>query len=127
MKCLSLVFLNLICTGLIGQYNMSNGILYTCSGMFYDSGGASANYGDDENYIFTFYPGFWGSIIEISFTSFNTGSNDSISIFDGPGNTYPLLFSGAGNLSIPNLHSSDVTGSLTIEFNSDGEETSMVG
>ncbi|MBL7900042.1 MAG: hypothetical protein JNJ99_15990, partial [Crocinitomicaceae bacterium] len=104
---------------LIGQYNMSNGALFTCSGTFYDSGGASGNYSDDENYVFTFYPGFWGSIVEISFTSYNSGSTDTISIFDGPDNSYPLLFSGGGNLSIPNLHSSDVTGALTIQFNSD--------
>ena len=37
------------------SYNMSNVNITSCTGIFYDSGGQSANYGAGENYTKTFF------------------------------------------------------------------------
>ncbi|MBK6964735.1 MAG: hypothetical protein IPH20_12535 [Bacteroidales bacterium] len=42
--------------GLIPVFNMSNGTVTTCTGFFYDSGGASGTYQNGENFTMTFYP-----------------------------------------------------------------------
>lgn len=100
--------------------NMSNGTTNTCAADFYDSGGPGSNYGNNENLSHTFYPATPGSMIEISFASYQSGAADQISIYDGPDNTYPLLFNGGGTLSIPTFTATDFTGAITIEFTSNG-------
>jgi len=40
------------------QVMMDNLELTTCSGIFFDSKGGFANYGDSEDYTATFYPGY---------------------------------------------------------------------
>lgn len=113
------LFFTVIAAHIFGQnINMSNGTTNTCSANFYDSGGPSSNYSNNENLSHTFYPASAGTSIQISFTSYLSGVNDQISIYDGPDNTYPLLFNGGGSLTIPTYASSDITGALTVEFNS---------
>ncbi|MBI3135378.1 MAG: T9SS type A sorting domain-containing protein [Bacteroidetes bacterium] len=119
MKKHSLLALSFICSLAWGQnINMSNGTTNTCNANFYDSGGPGSNYGNNENLSHTFYPATPGTAIEIAFTSYVSGPADQISIYDGPDNTYPLLFNGGGNLTIPTFTSSDITGAITVEFNS---------
>ncbi|MBL7897743.1 MAG: hypothetical protein JNJ99_04335, partial [Crocinitomicaceae bacterium] len=119
MKKRILLFLSVISTSVFSQtVNMSNGTTNTCSATFYDSGGPGSNYGNNESFVHTFFPATVGSYIEISFTSYVSGPADQISIYDGPDNTYPLLFNGGGNLTIPTFVSSDITGAITVEFNS---------
>lgn len=100
--------------------NMSNGSTTTCNATFYDSGGPAGNYGNNENLSHTFFPATPGQAIELTFSSYVSGVADQISIYDGPDNTYPLLFMDGGTLSIPTFISTDFTGALTIEFNSNG-------
>ncbi len=117
----------------------STGYLSTCSAAFYDSGGTVADYGNNQNHSFTFYPETSGNKIRIEFTAFNIQDNfDGLLIYNGPDNTYPLLSSGLGagtNASTcpagswrgsslpPALTSSHSSGALTFVFTSDNTTT----
>jgi hypothetical protein len=93
----------------------------TCGSTFYDSGGPSGNYSANELETTTLFPDTPGDAVTATFTAFNTeGFYDSLSIYDGPNDTYPLLgvFSGT---AIPGpFTSSDPSGALTFVFDSDG-------
>lgn len=61
----------------------SNNTYTTCSGTFYDSGGANNNYGNNQNYTVTFCSGN-GQPIYLNFTTFNLqNGNDFLLIFAG--------------------------------------------
>lgn len=67
-----------------------------CGGTFYDSGGASGNYSDNEDITTTIYPDNPGEVVTVYFTAFNTESSwDGLMIYDGPDATYPLISSGS--------------------------------
>ena len=87
----------------------------------YDSGGPSWNYYDDEGYIMTISSENAASI-NLWFEQFDLEDEyDSLWIFDGPDNTYPLLAGLSGN-TFPSLISS--TGPyLTLQFHSDNATT----
>ncbi|MFW6302652.1 MAG: fibronectin type III domain-containing protein [Bacteroidales bacterium] len=63
----------------------------TCTGVFYDSGGDAADYDYSEDYTRTFQAATPGSALEFDFTSFETGTNDDLTIYDGPDDTYPVI------------------------------------
>ncbi|MGY0393167.1 CUB domain-containing protein [Bizionia sp. KMM 8389] len=91
-----------------------------CGSTFYDSGGASGNYTNNENQTTTFYPDSANSPITVTFTSFNLESGyDFLNVYDGPDATYPLLgmFTGS-NIPGP-FTSTDASGALTFTFDSD--------
>ena len=72
-------------------YRISDGgTVYTCSGTFYDSGGPSANYGNNENFTITICSDNGGSIIA-DFTNFSTRNTDILHIYDGPTTGYPEI------------------------------------
>ena len=88
---------------------------------FYDTGGANNNYLDNENKITVIYPENPGSMVSATFHSFQMESCcDYFSIFNGPDNSYPLLFTGSGTTSPGTVTSTDVSGALTFLFRSDG-------
>lgn len=102
---------------LTAQYYMSNGTENTCSGNFYDSGGPSGNYGNNENYTLTFCSPTPGSCIRLLFTTFDIEPNaDFLSIYDGSSTASPLIGTYTGN-SIPGIIVSG-SGCLTIRFTS---------
>ncbi|HOY40085.1 MAG TPA: hypothetical protein PLK75_12375, partial [Bacteroidales bacterium] len=76
-------------------YNLSNTTVNTCSGTLYDSGGASGNYGNNENITFVLCSNN-GSTLSLHFTAFNLAANDNISIYNGVGGLNNLLASGSG-------------------------------
>jgi hypothetical protein len=110
-------------------------VVTTCTGTFYDSGADVANYQDNETGSITFYPGSANSAIQLDFTAFNTeNAYDGMQIFDGPSITSPQILSGlaVGNnvttapansyygLNSPGtITSSDITGAITVVFNSE--------
>jgi len=77
-------------------YNMQDGSAVTCGGDFYDSGGSAANYGDSENYEYTFTSDN-GDNLQFTFYSFYTTANDTLYIYDGTSDTDPLLVSLSGS------------------------------
>ena len=99
----SFIFLFVFFTGYTyGQnYNMTNGVINTCSGNFYDSGGPGSgpnSYGNDENFVFTICPEVSGQLTQVDFTVWNTQANlDILSIYNGSDTSAPLLGTFSGN------------------------------
>ena len=102
------------------------GTVVACSGNFYDSGGNVGNYVANESYSITICPENSGQMIELDFTSFSTGPNDNLTIYNGPDNTSAgTVYSGFSSSSGPGFIDADNTsGCLTIEFVSDGAASS---
>jgi hypothetical protein len=87
------------------------------SGNFYDSGGATLNYLDDERYLWLIEPANAASIT-IDFTAFAIENNyDYLFIYDGNTIDAPLIGTYTGTASPGTITSSG--GSLMIEFRSD--------
>ncbi len=110
------------------NYMMQNGSFQTCEGLFYDSGGQSAGYQNNENYVMTFYPDGDEKLIKLSFTAFDVESHDNceydyLQVFDGPNTLAPLLGTWCGTNSPGDLIASNSDGALTIKFVSDGSVT----
>ncbi|MBI4645292.1 MAG: immunoglobulin domain-containing protein [Bacteroidia bacterium] len=97
----------------------------TCTGDFYDSGGPSANYNDDENYTLTIIPDSPGSMVQISFTTFDIETGwDFLYVYNGINTSAPQI-SGSpftGNTvpaELAQLTASNPSGALTYVFTSD--------
>ena len=87
---------------------------------FYDTGGLSGDYQNNENYIKTINPNGNGNRIKAVFNSFDTEPGyDYLSVYNGPDTNSPLLFTGSGTNIPAILASTHPSGSLTFRFNSD--------
>ncbi len=108
---------------------MANGTMNTCNARFYDSGGPDNDYGLNENYVMTFYPGFPGAQVKISFNSFNVEPNSSCSwdyllIYNGSSvNASTLVGTYCGTTIPPSFTATNPQGAITIKFRSDGVVT----
>lgn len=110
-------------------YLMNNTAETTCSGTFYDSGGAGGNYGNNQNFTKVFTSAD-GRNLKFEFTAFNVEAGwDFLYVYDGdtsdPEAEAPLIgqFSGNGIGFSPGTFVS--TGSsVTFRFTSDGSVTS---
>ncbi len=104
------------------NYNMPGGTINTCVGMFYDTGGAGGQYGNNQNITTTFCSDTPGEAVILNFTQFATEACcDQMIIYDGPNTGSPLWGAYAGTNS-----PGTITGSgdcLTIVFTSDGTAT----
>jgi gliding motility-associated-like protein len=80
---------------------MRNGSVTTCSGTFYDSGGAGADYSNDESFIFTICPDpLVGGQAQLDFIAFDTPQNEDImTIYNGPNTTYDVITSLTGSIN----------------------------
>ncbi len=93
----------------------------TCTGTFFDSGGAAGNYASDETFVKTFTPNTPGQKIGFNFTLFSTESCcDDLAIYDGNSTAAPLIGTFAGTAGPGTVVSTAADGSLTFEFISDG-------
>lgn len=75
--------------------DISGQVISTCSGTFYDSGGSTGNYAENESYTTTLCSDNGGAII-LNFTSLALESHatcdyDYLNIYDGNDNTAPLI------------------------------------
>ncbi|MCX6268186.1 MAG: PKD domain-containing protein, partial [Bacteroidetes bacterium] len=101
-------------------FNMTNGTVTTCTGDFFDSGGPTGNYLNNENLTETFYPSTAGSLIRFTFTSFNTESGyDYLRIYNGINTSAPLIGTYNGTTSPGVVTASNSAGALTFNFTSD--------
>jgi hypothetical protein len=96
---------------------MTNGSATTCGGIFYDSGGSSGNYSNNENYTFTITPSTVGSFLHVEFNSYTSEFSDEMTVYDGNSTAATQL--GTFNSNPGGITSSAADGSLTFEFNSD--------
>jgi gliding motility-associated-like protein len=95
-----------------------------CGGNFVDSGGVSANYGNNANITTTICPTNPGDLVTVTFTSFNTENGvDLLKVYDGNDATAPLLATLSGTALPPAYTASSVTGCLTFVFTSNGTTT----
>ena len=120
-----------------GPLNFSTGA--ACGDPFYDTGGASANYGPSENWVKTYCATASGGQVRVLFNSFYTEASwDKLFVFNGPDTNAPKFASsngaGSGNTSygaggwwgnmngnLPGpFTSSNPSGCLTFAFVSDG-------
>ncbi len=101
-------------------FNMTNGTITTCTGDFYDSGGSSANYADNEVYVMTFYPSTPGATLRFNFSSFNTESGyDTLTIYDGTSMAAPRIGRYHGTTGPGIVTATNGLGALTFRFRSD--------
>jgi hypothetical protein len=114
--------------GAEGVVFMMNGEVTSCEGTFYDSGGPSGDYQNNENFTLTFFPETEGAKMRFNFTAFNvepstTGCWDALEVFDGPNTQAPLVGQFCG-ITVPallaELTSTHSTGAITFRFTSDG-------
>lgn len=92
-------------------------LLSGASGNFYDSGGSSGNYTDDERILTLIQPA-GATAVTLNFTSFDTELNwDYLFIYDGSTTSAPLLGKFTGSTGPGTITSSGA--SLLIEFRSD--------
>jgi hypothetical protein len=118
------LFLSSVALNLKGQYLISSGgTVTTCSGTFYDSGGAGGNYTQGENSIMTICSSS-GEPIRLFFHDVSIRSGDNLYIYDGPDITSLLIGTYSDGISNPSpVPDFTVTSSgtcLTFRFTSDG-------
>jgi subtilisin-like proprotein convertase family protein len=122
-KTLLLLLFNFFVLFMFAQnYNISNGSISTCSGNFYDSGGPSGGYGNNQTRIFTICPTTAGDKIRVSFTAFNLEANfDYLEIFDGNSVAAPSLgaYTGTSGPGTVQATPTNASGCLTFRFTSD--------
>ena len=98
--------------------------VYTCNGLFYDSGGPDRVYSNNESNVITFEPATSGNAIKAEFLSFDVEEEyDWLKVYDGVGVSSELLGS-YDNANLPSVFLADnKSGALTFEFYSDVSET----
>ena len=104
----------------------ATGTITTCSGTFYDPGGPSSDYDDDEDYSITFTTGDPTQVMVLDFTSWDLESHsncnyDYLRIYDGANTAAPLIGKFCKNSPGESVMASGQ--SLHFVFHSDGSET----
>ncbi len=104
------------------SYLMSNSLVQASSGMFYDSGGPSSNYGNSENFTMTFKPLIEGVPLRFAFSAFDTENiYDKLFVYNGPDATAPEFtgspFAGINSPGV--ITSTHASGAITFRFISD--------
>ncbi|MBK9291122.1 MAG: carboxypeptidase regulatory-like domain-containing protein [Bacteroidetes bacterium] len=107
------------------QYIMGNGQYYTCEGTFYDPGGPNGNYGNNQEFIATFFPDTNEALMRVQFTDFDleasaTCAYDWLKIYNGASTMAPLLGTWCGTNSPGTITASNPQKALTFHFKSDG-------
>lgn len=120
--CMTLQWACTSCGTAGGGYNNPGGTINTCSGTFYDTGGPTGSYNNNEFIITTFCPDAPGVCISFNFTSFNIESGwDFLTVFDGPNTGSPIIGDYTGTaLNGGTVSATNASGCLTFLFDSDG-------
>jgi PKD repeat protein len=105
------------------EFVMSSTSVTTCTGTFFDPGGATGNYGNNQNYTMVFSASLPNHQISLNFTEFEleagTGCTaDYITIHNGRTPFAPVLGTWCGTDSPGVVTSDNATGSLTVVFKS---------
>ena len=104
------------------QYIMDDGqTVTTCSGVFYDQGGADGQYANSLDQTMTFMPGEAGKMMNIEFVEFATeGGYDYLSVYDATDASNLIGLYDEDDMPPTNITASNVDGALTFVFHSDG-------
>ncbi len=102
-------------------YNMQNGTITTCNGLFFDDGGPNSNYGNNKSYVMTFLPETPDGILEAAFSFFQTENGwDHLYIHDGSSTNAPEIGHYSGSNTPGVVTATNAEGALTFRFTSDG-------
>lgn len=97
---------------------ISNSIISTCGGNFYDSGVDTSTYSINENYTMTLCSDVPGQCVSLQFTQFSLENNfDFLYAYNGPSASSPLIGTYTGNISPGTITAT--SGCITIRFVSD--------
>lgn len=104
-------------------YPMSNQSVTTCSALFYDSGGQSGNYANNESITMTFVPGMANAKLSATFLDFSVQSHSScgydwLKVFDGVNTSAVLIGTYCGTNSPETITATNIQGALTFQFQS---------
>lgn len=106
---------------------MQNGVITTCSGLFFDSGGQDGDYSNGESFTLTVLPETPNSLVSVTFNTFNTDPGfDLLTIYNGTTTNFtPISSLGGSSIQTPFTITSDSPdGALTFTFSSDFQVTS---
>ncbi|MCC6283562.1 MAG: proprotein convertase P-domain-containing protein [Saprospiraceae bacterium] len=129
MKLLLPTLLFCISSSLTAQnYLMNNTSVTDCSGSFFDSGGGTGNYGNNETFTKTFCSdGVTGTHIQLNFSGVDLAAGDALCFYDGPNTAANLLACSddypPGSPIIVQATAANPSGCLTVQFESDGSGT----
>ena len=129
MKLLLPTFLLFVTSVLSAQnYLMNNTSVTDCSGSFFDSGGGSGNYGNNEIFTKTFCSdGTNGTHIQLNFSGVDLAAGDVLCFYDGPNTAANLLACSddypPGSPIIVQATAANPSGCLTVQFESDDAGT----
>ena len=100
----------------------TQGIVSSCTGDLYDSGGTGGNYGDNENYIQTYHStDLVNTHMRITFHIFAAEPGDTLIVYDGPNITSPVIGKyNNNNMPPPSVDATiyNSSGDLTFQFKS---------
>jgi hypothetical protein len=103
--------------------NQSTKTTTTCDANYYDNGGPDNNYAPigflapATTTTQVFKPALAGNFIKIVFSSFQSATNDNITIYDGPSTASPIIYGPqSGIQTIPTIISSHPSGNITVTF-----------
>ena len=108
-------------------FNMDGTPINSCTGSFFDSGGADGTYGNNESLTTTICPSTvnpTGTHIRLTFAPAEITAPDNLCFYDGLSTAEPLI--ACSNEFLPNAPfiiqatATNLTGCLTVEFISDG-------
>ncbi len=100
-------------------YNMKDTTVYLCEGFFFDTGGKTGNYGDNEDYVMTFISMNDSGSLKATFRAFELEEeNDYLEVFDGHDENAPLIGTWSGTDNPGTLIASNNEGALTFRFHS---------
>jgi subtilisin-like proprotein convertase family protein len=102
------------------QIPISNSTATVCAGTFVDTGGAAANYNNNQNITFTICPATAGDVTRVNFSFFETElNNDVLSVFEGATNNPAFLIGTYSGTNSPGNILGDLAidgGCLTFNF-----------
>lgn len=106
------------------EFLMGNQTVTTCTGLFFDTGGESGPYSNDEDFVMTFMPETAGANIIVEFQQFDVEYNancdyDWLRIYDGTSTSADLIGEYCGTDSPGTVEANNDEGALTFEFHSD--------
>ena len=103
------------------DFVMTNGSATTCSGNFYDSGGAAGATVSNSSLVYTIYPNTAGANIRVTFTMMNIESCcDYLYVYNGTSTAAPLVATLNGTVTPGAITANNANGALTFRFTSDG-------
>ncbi len=95
-----------------------------CGTTVYDPGGAGANYANNTTLTATYCAATPGDAVTLTFTTFNTENGfDFITLYDGPTIGSPVIGTWSGTNTPGVITSTNASGCITLEFQSDGSTT----